>query len=48
MTQGAARPVAGTIKSIAECTCGEMIERTKISNGWYHSSTGEVACGTEW
>ena len=35
-----AKPEPGTIKQIAWCNnCDEMIERTKISNGWYHPKT---------
>ena len=40
-----AKPEPGTIKQIAWCNnCGEMVERTKISNGWYHPQTGYRAC----
>ena len=40
-----ASPETGTIKQIAWCkNCDEQIEKTPISQGWYHVETGAKEC----
>jgi len=44
-TTDQAKPAKETIKQIAECEhCWLMIEKTKISQGWYHCDTGNREC----
>ena len=40
-----AKPETGSIKTVATCQhCWLPIEKTAISQGWYHSYTGEREC----
>lgn len=40
-----AKPETGTIVQVAVCSgCGEVIEKSPTSNGWYHAYTGTPDC----